>query len=182
MQSSEECCKACLYFCLRNAIRVPLLLSQECYEACLANKACGRWIWCSHSRGCDEMGTFMDSFPNGSCQLNTAQLVNSPRTSFWHFEKSAQHCLGRRVGRLPCFTALLGKGLEVWGVQVSDLCITAVQGGSPYPWNRGPQLSSFASGYISGDLRPPLGSAPGIPLTVLDMPPQHNSADLASMF
>ena len=44
---------------------LPLLLSQECYEACLADNRCGRWIRCSHSRGCDEMGTFMDSFPTG---------------------------------------------------------------------------------------------------------------------
>ena len=56
---------------------LPFVLSQECYDACLADKKCGRWIWCSHSRGCDEMGTFMDSFPTGACQLNTAEMVRS---------------------------------------------------------------------------------------------------------
>ena len=35
----------------------------QCWEACIADEACGMWVWCSGKAGCDENGSFNGRFP-----------------------------------------------------------------------------------------------------------------------
>ena len=36
----------------------------QCWEACVAEEACGMWIWCSGKAGCDSNGDFNGRFPH----------------------------------------------------------------------------------------------------------------------
>ena len=49
---------------------------QECYEACLLNRRCNAWVWCDERSGCDEAGTYRNTFPYGGCRLTSTNPVS----------------------------------------------------------------------------------------------------------
>ena len=60
--AAKECLMAS-FSTARDGVEHVCSACAQCWEACIADEACGMWVWCSGKAGCDENGNFNGRFP-----------------------------------------------------------------------------------------------------------------------
>ena len=123
----------------------------QCWAACVADSACEMWIWCAGKAGCDANGNFSGRFPyrclplgpvTADASLRAVHPDDLPEPAIC--KSSTRFCEGNATVSSP--QPCVDRGCE----------LAALRRGVPVQqWDRGPQFSSVATGFITGTASAP---------------------------